>query len=139
VTTETQRSAGGVVAREDEVLLISVQDGQRWQLPKGHIEPGEDAERAALREVREETGVRGRPLAALPPIHYWFSEQGRRIHKTVDYFLLEFAGGSTDDFDPHEVSGARWFAWEEAIARLTFDNEREVAKAAHRLWRERGA
>ena len=78
-------------------------------------------------------------MAALPSIDYWFVERRRRIHKTVDYFLLEFVGGSADDFDPQEVSGARWFPWEEAITRLTFDNERGVAAAAQRLWRERTA
>lgn len=137
MATETQRSAGGVVARGEEVLLIELQDGQRWQLPKGHIEPGESAEEAAVREVREETGVHGRPLAPLPTIDYWFTDEGRRIHKTVDYFLLDYVGGSADDFDPQEVSGARWFAWEEGVARLSFANEREVAAAARRLWRER--
>ena len=134
---EHQRSAGGLVIRGGEVLLIALQEGRRWQLPKGHLEPGESAEQAAMREVREETGVRGRPLAALPSIDYWFVERGRRIHKTVEYFLLEFAGGSADEFDPKEVSGARWFPWEEAIARLSFDNEKSVASAAQRWWQER--
>ena len=134
-----QRSAGGLVIRGGEVLLIALQEGRRWQLPKGHLEDGESAEQAAVREVWEETGVRGQPLAALPSIDYWFVERRRRIHKTVDYFLLGFSGGSADDFDPQEVSGARWFPWEEAIARLTFDNEKGVAAAAQRLWQERFA
>lgn len=134
----TQRSAGGVVARDDEILLIALRDGRRWQLPKGHLEPGETAEEAAVREVREETGVRGRTVARLPSIEYWFVEGGRRIHKVVDYYLLDYAAGSADDFDPDEVSGARWFGWDEGIAKLSFDNEREVAAAARKLWRGGG-
>ena len=129
-----QHSAGGVVVRGDtagggEVLLITVAGG-RWQLPKGRVEEGETAEQAAVREVAEETGVRGRVRAELPAIDYWFSRVDRRIHKRVDYFLLDDAGGSTDDYDPHEVDGAAWLPWDEALARLTFDNERRVVVAA---------
>lgn len=135
--TEHQRSAGGLVVRGGEVLLISLQEGRRWQLPKGHIETGESAEVAAVREVREETGVTGRPLGQLPSIEYWFVEDGKRIHKRVDFFLLDYVEGSNDDFDPREVSGARWFPWRQALSRLTFDNERHVAETAHAEWRRR--
>jgi 8-oxo-dGTP pyrophosphatase MutT (NUDIX family) len=124
------------VVRDGEILLIEIGGGRRWQLPKGHIEPGEDPEQTAVREVREETGVTGRLLAPLPTIGFWFIEKGRRIHKTVRYYLLEYAGGSTADFDPTEVSGARWFPWPEGLDRLTFDNERGVARAGRELWDE---
>lgn len=133
--TEHQRSAGGLVVRGREVLLIALHEGRRWQLPKGHIERGESAQQAAVREVREETGVTGRPLGRLPSIEYWFVEEGKRIHKRVDFFLLDYVEGSNDDFDPREVSGARWFPWPRALAQLTFDNERHVAEMAHGEWR----
>ncbi|HEX6203715.1 MAG TPA: NUDIX hydrolase [Thermoanaerobaculia bacterium] len=130
---DRQRSAGGVVVRGGpgggEVLLIAVSGG-RWQLPKGRLEEGETAEQAAVREVAEETGVRGTVRAPLPAIEYWFSRSDRRIHKRVDYFLLDYLGGSTDDYDPHEVDGAAWMPWDEALGRLTFDNERRVVAAA---------
>jgi 8-oxo-dGTP pyrophosphatase MutT (NUDIX family) len=131
--TEQQRSAGGIVVRGDDVLLIAVKGGKRWQLPKGHVEEGETAEEAAVREVREETGVTGRTVGALPPIDYWFVEGGRRIHKTVEYFLLEYVSGSAADHDPREVSAAAWFGWQEGLDRLSFANERRVAEAARRL------
>ena len=132
--TERHRSAGGLVVRGAEVLLISTQEGRRWQLPKGHIEKGETAEAAAVREVQEETGVTGRVLAELPGIDYWYVERGiRRIHKTVAYFLLEYVAGSNADFDPEEVSGADWFPWDEGISRISFDNERRVVEAARQL------
>lgn len=138
---ERQRSAGGVVVRrdgeEERILLISLRDGRRWQLPKGHPERDETARQAAEREVREETGVTGRVLETLGDIDYWFVEDGRRIHKRVDFFLLAYVDGSTDDYDPREVSGARWLPWDEALARLTFDNERGIARAARRAWRQR--
>lgn len=132
--TEQQFSAGGVVVRDGQVLLISTRRGRRWQLPKGHIEEGESLEEAALREVEEETGITGRLVAPLPSIEYQFTERGtRRIHKRVDYFLMTYSGGDPSDYDPHEVSGAGWFPWEEALARLSFANERRVVTAAREL------
>jgi 8-oxo-dGTP pyrophosphatase MutT (NUDIX family) len=132
--TEHHRSAGGLVVRGATILLISTQKGRRWQLPKGHIEDGETSEQAAVREVREETGVTGRVVAALPEVEYWFVEKGKlRVHKRVDYFLLEYQSGDAADFDAREVSGAGWFSWEEGIAKLSFQNERRVAEQARKV------
>lgn len=128
---EHEVSAGGLVVRGEEVLLISVRQGRRWQLPKGHVEAGETRREAARREVREETGVWGRVRAPLPDVEYWYTERGtRRIHKTVHYYLLAYESGDEGDFDPGEVSGAGWFPWDEAIRRLTFANERRVVAVA---------
>lgn len=122
------------------ILLISTLEGRRWQLPKGHLEPGETPEQAAVREVREETGVTGRILVPLSGIDYWFVERGRRrIHKRVDYFLLDYVSGDNADYDRREVSGAEWLSWEEGLRRLTFDNEREVVRQARELSTEPAA
>ena len=130
-----QHSAGGVVVRDGELLLISTAGGKRWQLPKGRIEAGETSEQAAVREVREETGVTGRIVAPLPGVDYWFAEgQAKRIRKHVDYFLLAYVSGSERDFDPKEVTGAGWFPGAEALARLSHDNERRVAAQALHLF-----
>jgi 8-oxo-dGTP pyrophosphatase MutT (NUDIX family) len=132
--TEYQHSAGGLVVRAGRVLLIATAAGRRWQLPKGHIEPGESIEQAAVREVREETGVDGRIRASLPSIDYFFvDKEGRRVRKHVDYFLLDYVAGDESDFDPHEVDDARWFEWQEALARLSHANERRVAEKGHQI------
>jgi 8-oxo-dGTP pyrophosphatase MutT (NUDIX family) len=131
-------SAGGLVVRGDEVLLIAPRPG-RWQLPKGHVEPGEGAPDAAVREVREETGVFARVVTTLPSIDYSYDVEGRvRIHKRVDYFLMAYVDGSEQDSDPREVIMARWFVWDEALVQLSFDNERDVVRAARRLAPETG-
>lgn len=131
--TEHQRSAGGLVVNQGQILLITTQAG-RWQLPKGHIEDGETPEQAAVREVREETGVTGRLVAPLPGVEYWYVERGRkRIHKRVDYFLLAYESGDAADFDPEEVVGASWFSWDDGLTKLSFDNERDVVVAARRI------
>jgi 8-oxo-dGTP pyrophosphatase MutT (NUDIX family) len=122
------------VVRGAEILLISTQAGRRWQLPKGHIEEGERPEQTAVREVREETGVTGRVVAELPGVEYWYVEKGvRRIHKRVDYYLLQYESGTAADFDPEEVSGAAWYSWDDGIAIISFENERRVLREAKRL------
>lgn len=131
--TERHHSAGGLVVRNGEILLISTREGKRWQLPKGHLERGETPEEAAIRETREETGVTGRVVAPLPPVEYWFNERGVRIHKRVDYYLLAYVKGSAADYDRKEVSGAAWFSWQDGLERLTFANERRVVEAARAL------
>jgi 8-oxo-dGTP pyrophosphatase MutT (NUDIX family) len=131
---ERQYSAGGLVVRAGEVLLIATAGGRRWQLPKGHVEEGESPEQTAVREVREETGVTGEVVASLPSIDYTFVERGtRRIRKHVDYYLLAYVEGSESDFDRNEVDGAKWFPWAEGVARLSHANERRVAERARDL------
>jgi 8-oxo-dGTP pyrophosphatase MutT (NUDIX family) len=111
-----------------------VLEGRRWQLPKGHIEEGETPEQAAVREVKEETGVSGRIRAPLPGVEYWFVDRRKqRVHKTVAYFLLDYLGGDPADFDPKEVSGAEWLSWEEGLSRLTFENERKAVQVARAI------
>ena len=130
---QRHHSAGGLVVRGSEVLLIEPRAG-RWQLPKGHVEPGEAPEQTAVREVREETGVQARVLAPLPSIDYTYEVDRRiRVTKRVDYYLMAYVGGSEHDSDPREVIAARWFGWQEALDRLSFDNEREVVRAAQRV------
>ena len=130
-------SAGGVVYRRrrglPEVCLISTQGGKTWQLPKGLIEDGEKPEAAAMREVEEETGLRGKLVKPLEKIEYWYvwEEDGERtrVHKYVYFFLYRYAGGSTKDHDD-EVDDARWFPLAEAQKRLSFDGERGVMRLA---------
>jgi 8-oxo-dGTP pyrophosphatase MutT (NUDIX family) len=87
-----------------------------------------------VREVREETGVTGSIRAPLSTVDYWFVERDRRrIHKRVDYFLLDYVGGDNADYDRREVSGAEWLDWDEGLRRLTFENEREVVRQARAL------
>ena len=133
-------SAGGVVVRPKgdgwEVLLIATHGGARWSLPKGHVEPGESAEEAAVREVREETGVTARVVEPLDTIEYWFRWKGAEgsllIHKRVHFFLMEYVSGDPKDHG-WEVDDARWFDLEEAVQMVAYKDEQELLRKAREV------
>jgi 8-oxo-dGTP pyrophosphatase MutT (NUDIX family) len=133
--TINERSAGGVlVVRHGPQLLaalIELRGGQVLALPKGHIEPGETAEEAALRETREETGMRGALVAELEEIRYqfWSRSLDARVSKRVAFFLLTYRAGSVAGHDG-EVDGVALVPVERAPAALTYPGERRVAQAA---------
>ncbi|NLG54158.1 MAG: NUDIX hydrolase [Rhodococcus sp.] len=103
-----------------------------WSLPKGHIEQGETAEQTAMREVKEETGIHGEVLAALGSIDYWFVTEGRRVHKTVHHYLMQFRGGELSDEDI-EVTEVAWVPLNELGSRLAYADERKLAQVAGEL------
>lgn len=125
----TAYSAGGVIFRavgqQIEVALIATDRGGRWGLPKGHVNRGETAEAAAIREVTEETGLEGAIVCHLTTIEYWFRAGASRVHKYVDLFLIRYERGEVRPQET-EVDDARWFPLEEAIVRVSFDRERDV-------------
>lgn len=140
--TVHETSAGGLVIdgidgpREDQVAALIGRLDRRgrmlWSLPKGHIEQGETAEQTAIREVAEETGIRGSVLAALGSIDYWFVTEGSRVHKTVHHYLLRFSGGELSDEDI-EVSEVAWVPVQELPSRLAYADERRLAEVAGEL------
>ena len=78
-------------------------------------------------------------VAPLSSIEYTYAVgQRAEVHKRVDYYLMCYEGGSESDSDPREVLQARWWSWEEALAVLSFENERQVAEQARRRAGEEG-
>lgn len=127
-----ETSAGGLVVDRSatplRAALIARHDRRGrlvWSLPKGHLEPGETAEQAAIREVEEETGIRSEVLAPLGAIDFWFVADSRRIHKTVHHFLLAAVGGQLSDEDV-EVVDVRWFPLPQVPDVLAYADERRL-------------
>jgi len=141
--TLRQISAGGIVYRwvgaHPEVILIARDGGRVWCLPKGLVEKGESLRQTALREVQEETGVRGEIVGKIGRVNYWYvgreGEESVRIFKTVHFYLMRYLEGDAQQHD-WEVEDARWFSVEEAIRRATYSGEREMLEKAARMIRE---
>jgi 8-oxo-dGTP pyrophosphatase MutT (NUDIX family) len=137
--TVDEYSAGGLVldhaADVPRGALIARTDRHGrllWSLPKGHIEAGETAEQAAVREVEEETGIAGEILAELGTIDFWFVADGRRVHKTVRHYLMRRVGGELSDADI-EVTKVAWVPLPDIAAQLAYPDERSLVDAADRL------
>jgi 8-oxo-dGTP pyrophosphatase MutT (NUDIX family) len=137
--TRSESSAGGVAYRRSavgvEIALASrrTQAGElAWGLPKGRIDPGEDRETTALREVREEAGLICEIEASLGKIAYWYVWEGARISKVVHFYLMRTIGGDTNDHD-HEMEEVRWFPLKEALAVASYRSEREILERAAEL------
>jgi len=144
-------SAGGVVYKQEKILgqdiqILVAQHSYHhgWVFPKGLIgdkkeeksEKGkaksnlekETKETAALREVEEETGAKGKIIQALTPTQFWYKFEGEKIKKTVYYFIMEYIGGDITKHD-FEMEKVEWLPMEEVEGRLTFKSDKKV-------WRE---
>jgi 8-oxo-dGTP pyrophosphatase MutT (NUDIX family) len=141
-------SAGGVVYRMTraangangsgaghEVALVGRIKHDLWALPKGTPHAGEAPEATALREVREETGLLTRIVAEIGMIEYTFQRKGVRYRKEVLHFLMEATGGDITDHD-EEYDFVEWVPLDEAIQRLTHENEAEIVRHAGKLLSE---
>lgn len=133
VRTEREVSAGGVVYRRDgdgalEILLASRRTRRgdlAWGLAKGGIEAGETNEAAAIREVKEETGIVAEIEGSLGATKYVYVWEEVRIRKTVHFYLMRATGGDPDDRDD-EMEEVRWFPLERAMKRAAYRGEREM-------------
>jgi 8-oxo-dGTP pyrophosphatase MutT (NUDIX family) len=139
-STRREVSAGGVVYRREdgdlEVLLAARRTRRgdlAWGLAKGGIEADESIEEAAVREVREETGIDAEIEESLGETRYFYVWDEVRVRKVVHFFLMRSVGGDIDDHDD-EMEDVRWFPLERALKRAAYKGEREVlARAAERL------
>lgn len=127
-------SGGAVIAIRDgvpHVALIATRSRTRWGLPKGAVTEGETSEAAALREVREETGIEARILKPLDTIEYTFRAGSSLIFKRVDFYLMEYVAG---ELEPQlsEVDDVEWVELTASLRRASFDSERKLLESALR-------
>jgi 8-oxo-dGTP pyrophosphatase MutT (NUDIX family) len=132
-------SAGGVLVRRmnGRWWLAAIRPNGKpegvWALPKGLIDAGEKGPETAVREVAEETGLRGRLEGKLGDVRYVYTRRGVRVFKVVSFFLLRYTGGRIGVLPPEmelEVAEARWLPLDEAPRLLAYKGEREMAERA---------
>jgi len=135
-----ETSAGGVVFRRasEATHVLLIRDAYKnWGFPKGHVEEGEDAAGAAVREVGEETGLTDLVLhGPIRDIDWFFRFRGRLIHKTCFFFLLESRAGDAQPQADEGISACRWLTLEEALRTVSYANAREVLRAAGTMMAE---
>ncbi|MFA5133679.1 MAG: NUDIX domain-containing protein [Patescibacteria group bacterium] len=117
--------AGGILIKEENgqkfILLIYRKKENDWSFPKGHVEPGEEIRKTALREIEEETGLQTEIMKELPPNEYTNSKTGE---ETVTHMYLLRA--ITDNLKPeHEDDRVEWVKLDEIKDRLSYDNLKE--------------
>jgi 8-oxo-dGTP pyrophosphatase MutT (NUDIX family) len=132
-----ERSAGGVVFRmhAGQPLFLLIRDSyQNWGFPKGHIEPGEQADDAARREVSEETGLGGLVVrGAIDTIDWFFRFRGQLIHKSCQFFLMESVEAVTSPQRNEGITACRWITFEEAESLISYSNARDVLRRAQEM------
>jgi 8-oxo-dGTP pyrophosphatase MutT (NUDIX family) len=138
VALKTQVSSGGVIFKRSddivEIALVTVKGGNVWCLPKGLIDKREVPEKTAIREVAEETGLKGRIIEKLGEITYWYyiKEENAKCRKTVHFFLMEYEGGDVLNHD-REVDNASWFPIDEALKKASYRGEKEIIEKAKKI------
>jgi 8-oxo-dGTP pyrophosphatase MutT (NUDIX family) len=126
---DTETSAGGIVYRDGPEILMIADDKGRWSFPKGNVNQSEAPEEAALREVLEETGIRGEIVAEVGESRYFYRARGRLIRRTVRFYLIKALSEAIVP-QASEISDARWAPVAEALAISSFPaNTQLLAKA----------
>ena len=135
-----EKSAGAVIYRlekgEPLYLLLHYPPSPKatreyWDLPKGHMEEGETEEETVRREVKEETGLSDIELQSgfKEEIHYWFQWKGKKISKTVVFFLAKTSQKEVTISEEH--IGCTWLPYKKAIEKLTYQNAKQLISKAH--------
>lgn len=132
-----EHSAGGVVVRlsngQPRYLLIRDSYGH-WGFPKGHLERGERADRAAVREVMEETGIRAVSLVgSIAKIDWFFRFRGALIHKSCEFFLMQTSAEGTEPQKSEGITACLWTTLDEARRLIAYENARGVLQRASEM------
>ena len=132
-----ETSAGGVVFRitESGTLYLLIRDSySNWGFPKGHLEGEEQPQEAAVREVREETGLADVELRGLiRTIDWYFRFRGNLIHKVCHFYLMEATSSSTVPQTSEGITECIWVPYESAATTISYANARAVLERAQEM------
>ena len=138
-------SAGGIVFKrlkikdkKEKILLLLIKDSYgKWALPKGHIEEGEKTEKAAIREINEETGLKNlKVVKKLDKIKFFFKLKGKLIFKIVEHFLLETPENSKAVAQKSEIKDLKWVSLVQALKIIEYKNLKPIIKQAQKYMEE---
>ena len=136
-------SAGGIVFRRspEGVRFLLIRDSYKnWGFPKGHLEVDESPDAAAVREVREETGLTGLTLTAPVEVIDWnFRFRGHLVHKVCHFYLIEAPAGHARPLRREGITACKWLTFEEATSLVSYENARIVLARAKAMLEPDGA
>src|SRR5207244_2745671 len=102
-----------------EAILVGSGDPTVWRIPKGMADAGETLKQTAIREVSEETGVRGADLQFIGAATWTYTYEGKDWAETGYFFLMKFSEGTLEDHD-EEFERVEWFSLDDAITSLHY-------------------
>lgn len=122
-----ETTSGGIVYRldkDDKIEILLIQDAKnRWTIPKGHVEPGEEPRQTAEREIQEETGLQKMDvLSWLGKVNFRYRRVSTLVLMTMHIYLVH-AKGDTDKLVPEEwLNGIKWFQVNDAIDKMEYED-----------------
>lgn len=122
-----ETTSGGVVFRRGkngEVEILLIQDAKnRWTIPKGHVEPGEEHGATAEREINEETGLRDvEAISWLGKVNFRYRREHTLVLMSMHIWLVR-ALGDTNELAPEDwLNGIKWFPAMEAMDKIAYED-----------------
>lgn len=136
---EEATSCGGVVIYRGKILLLYKNYKNRyegWVLPKGTVEAGETHEETALREVKEESGVRAEIVSYVDVSHYRFTVPEGIVNKSVHWYLMSANSFRSKPQKEEYFYDSGFYIFHEAYHLLKFPNEKQILEEAYNLYQD---
>lgn len=122
-----ETTSGGIIFRCDPkgaLQILLIKDAKnRWTIPKGHVEPGEEPRQTAEREIREETGLQEMKVYSwLGKVNFRYRRSHTLVLMTMHIYLVEGLG-DTNKLHPEEwLTDIKWLSATDAVDKIAYDD-----------------